>query len=318
MIDAFKNPSNGFMTPPKISVVIPAYNSQRFISRAIQSVVDQDYPNIEILCVDDGSTDDTKKVVTENFPSVIYLHQKNSGPAAARNLGIRRSTGDYIAFLDSDDTWLPDKLSSQMKLVFADPGVKIVHANIKLDINGVVTDNIYPTDHQAGKIFDNLLLQDGSVVCSTLLVKKECIDKVGMFDEELRSSEDVHFFLRLAYYYDFHYVDRVLAIKHHHDANLTHLNNVHFGAGTVVALEKIEQLFPAYSRTKSKVMRRALFLRARMKAIGFSLRGDTKNAVSFLIKAFNYDKTLANFAVVFKQAVKNYLSQAARYVQKRS
>lgn len=291
------------MTTPKVSVIIPAYNSARFIRKTIQSVVDQTYPNVEIVCIDDGSTDGTRREVTENFPSVVYIHQQNRGVAAARNLGIAKSTGEYVAFLDSDDLWLPEKLAAQMNLVRQDPNVKIVHTNIKLDTNGVITDSPYPTDHQSGKMFDNLLLQKGSIVCSTLLVKRECLDKVGVFDETLRTSEDVHLFLRLAYHYDFHFLNRPLAIKIHHDANLTNLYNAHFAAGTIASIEMIERQFPEYTRGKSKVMRRALFQRARLKAEGHYRRGEYPNALRLLLQALRYDPTPLNFASIVKQAL---------------
>lgn len=292
------------MPLPKVSVIIPAFNSARFIKRTIQSVIDQTYPNVEIICVDDGSVDGTRREVVENFPSVVYHFQENRGVARARNIGITKSTGDYLAFLDSDDTWLPEKLAAQMQLVANNPNAKIIHTNIKISANGVIKDSIYPTEHQQGKMFENLLLQKGSVVCSTLLVKKECIDKVGAFDEELRTSEDVHLFLRLAYHYDFYFIDKPLMIKNHHDANLTNLDNAHFAAGTIVAIEKIEQLFPQYAREKSKVMRRALFQRARLKAAGCYSKGDYKNAMLLLLQAFKYDKTPRNLASLLKQAAR--------------
>lgn len=306
------------MTPPKVSVIIPAFNSERFIKKTIQSVIDQEYPNVETICVDDGSTDGTGKEVTGNFPSVVYRRQENKGVATARNLGIEISTGEYIAFLDSDDTWLPEKLAQQMALVAENPSVKIVHTNIRLDTHGTITDSPYPRDHQSGRIFDNLLLQNGSVVCSTLLVKKECIEKVGTFDEELRTSEDVHLFLRLAYYYDFHFLPKALVTKYHHDSNLTNLNNTYFGAGTLLALEKIERLFPEYARKRSKVMRTAFFKRARLKAGDSLKKGEYRNSVRYLVQAFNYDRTFFNLASILKQGAMGFVGQAFRNALGRS
>jgi glycosyltransferase involved in cell wall biosynthesis len=305
-------PTNTISTFPKVSVIIPAYNSETFIKDSIQSVINQDYQNIEIICVDDGSTDNTKNQVMNNFPCVLYFYQENKGPAAARNLGIKKSTGEYIAFLDSDDVWLPEKISMQMEKIFRNPKITIIHTNINIKMNGQIRDTAYPTDHQEGKIFENLLLQNGSVVCSTLLVKKECIEKVGYFDEELRTSEDVHLLLRLAYYYDFYFLNKVLVIKNHHGSNLTNLNNIYYGAGTILALEKIELLFPQYSRGNSKVMRRAFSLRARLKASGYVQKGDYKNALLFLIKALNYQKTFLNFLSITNQIMKMCYSRVIK------
>lgn len=101
---------------PTISVIIPAYNAASSISRTLQSVLAQTYPNIiEIVVVDDGSQDETAAIVREQFPQVILLQQVNSGPGAARNTGVARSTGAYLAFLDSDDEWLPDKVAAQIE-----------------------------------------------------------------------------------------------------------------------------------------------------------------------------------------------------------
>jgi len=134
--------------PPKVSVIIPLYNSARFIKNTLQSVADQTYKNVEILCVDDGSTDATKDVIAAHFPGVHYLYQNNKGPAAARNLGIKKATGDYIAFLDSDDIWLPEKLALQMERIFNNNAIKLVHTNIHIKINGRLINTAYPTEHQ--------------------------------------------------------------------------------------------------------------------------------------------------------------------------
>lgn len=286
---------------PKISVIIPVYNGEKYIHDAVQSVVEQTYPNLEIIVVDDGSADNTRNQVADNFPSVLYFYQKNKGVAAARNLGIKKSTGEYIAFLDSDDSWLPEKISMQMEEIVKNPRIKIIHTNIKIRVNGQIQNTIYPVGHQEGKIFENLLLHTGSVVCSTLLINRECFEKVGYFDEELRTAEDVHLFLRLAHYYDFYFLDKALIIKNHHGSNLTNLNHMYSGSGALLALEKIEQLFPEYSRGKSKVMRRALYLRARLRASAYAEKGDYKNAFRFLIKSLSYQKSLYNFLSVSYQ-----------------
>jgi glycosyltransferase involved in cell wall biosynthesis len=293
---------------PKVSVIIPVYNGERFIRYAIQSAVDQTYPNLEIIVVDDGSIDGTQNLVLNNFPSVSYYFQKNKGAAAARNLGMEKSTGEYLAFLDSDDIWLPEKISRQMEQIAKNPEIKLIHTNIKIQADGQIRDTAYPVDHQEGRIFENLLLQTGSVVCSTLLAKKECFEKVGNFDEELRTAEDVHLFLRLAYYYDFHFLNEALVIKVHHGTNLTSLSNIYFGSGTLSSLEKIEQLFPQYSRGKSNVMRRAFFLRARLRAAAYSQKGEYTNAFHYLMKALSYHRTLRNFLSISYQMVRIYLN----------
>lgn len=292
------------MMSPKVSVIIPVFNGEKFIQRCISSVIRQTYKNLEIIVIDDGSSDNTKNVVVDNFPSVSYLYQRNCGPAAARNLGINKSTGDYIAFIDADDVWLPEKISMQIEALRKNPKIKVVHTNIEIMNDGKVDKTFYPIDRQENKMFESLLLWTGSVVCSSILFSRECIEKVGNFDSELWTAEDVHLFLRMAYYYDFYFINQPLVIKYHHDSNLTNTSNIHYGSGGLLALTKIEQMFPDYSRKKSKVMRQALFLRARMRAIGYANAGDIKNALKYYIYAMNFNKTLGNFGAINYQIFK--------------
>ena len=112
----------------KVSVIIPTYNREKLISRAIESVLAQVYPVYEIIVVDDGSTDATKSVLAPFNGKIKYIYQKNAGIAEARNRGIKESSGEYIAFLDSDDYWAPEKLAEQVKVLDANPQVGIVFA----------------------------------------------------------------------------------------------------------------------------------------------------------------------------------------------
>ena len=112
---------------PLVSVVMPAYNAGPYIEQAIRSVLEQDYPNIELIVVDDGSKDGTPEAVEALFGDrVRVLRQKNGGPAAARNLGIRASNGTLLAFLDADDVWLPGKLQAQVSYMLAHPDIGLV------------------------------------------------------------------------------------------------------------------------------------------------------------------------------------------------
>ncbi len=274
----------------KVSVIIPVFNGERFIKECLNSVLKQTYRNIEIIVIDDGSTDNTKGIVINNFPSVTYFYQNNSGPASARNVGLKNSNGRYVAFLDSDDIWLPEKISEQVKILLENPEIKVVHTDIKLYKDGNLMGSCYPTEYQERKMFENLLLNKGSVVCSTVLVEREYLKKIGYFDEDLITAEDVHLFLRLAYYYDFYFIRKAYVIKRHHEFNLTNINNIHFGSGTIKALEKIEKEFPQYTRETSHIMRQAFFIRLRLRGFAYSKTGDYKNAMQCLLRAFKYNK----------------------------
>ena len=112
-----------------VSVIIPSYNSSRYLSQAIESVLAQSYKEFEIIVVDDGSTDNTRKAVEKFKDNVIYLYKSNGGPASARNLGISKSIGEYIAFLDADDYWLPKKLKTQIDFIKKHEEFALIHSN---------------------------------------------------------------------------------------------------------------------------------------------------------------------------------------------
>jgi len=113
-----------------VSVIIPAYNGAAFLPEAIDSVLAQDYEPLEILVVDDGSTDDTHDVLRPYAPRIRYFYQENRGPSAARNLGIERARGDLIAFLDADDRWLPGKLAAQVAALGTQSAAALVHTDV--------------------------------------------------------------------------------------------------------------------------------------------------------------------------------------------
>jgi glycosyltransferase involved in cell wall biosynthesis len=180
-----------------ISVIIPAYNQGHYLGEAIQSVLDQTYPDFEVIVVDDGSTDKTAQVACSfSDPRVRYIHQENRGLPAARNTGILRSSGEYLTFLDSDDLFVADKLETLLNAMQRDPELGFVAGQAVL-----IDENALPL----GKVFDtplpenpaHLLLWNPLHVCSVLL-RRDWQQKVGLFDESLQAYEDWDMWLRLA------------------------------------------------------------------------------------------------------------------------
>lgn len=200
---------------PTVSIIIPTYNRGHVLSRAIQSVLNQTYQDFELIIVDDGSTDHTEKLV-KSFASekIRYIrHAANKGPSAARNTGIRSAKGNYIAFQDSDDEWMPDKLEKQIKAFEkAPPEVAIVYtgchiiANNKKQYSPSAT--ITPKD---GDLFSSFL-KHSFLRQQQTLVKRECFEKAGMFDERFPPAEDRELFLRMSKYYQFKYINEPLVI----------------------------------------------------------------------------------------------------------
>ncbi len=167
-----------------VSVVIPVYNYERFLGDALRSVFEQDYHPMEVIVVDDGSTDETA-AVARSFKDVIYTFQSNKGPAAARNTGIGVAQGDFIAFLDADDLWPPDRLKTQVQYFIANPNTEVVLGRTRC--TGLITDNI--RFEGADNTMVNVCLGSG-------LFRKSVFDKVGLLDESLRYYEDHDWFLR--------------------------------------------------------------------------------------------------------------------------
>ncbi|MCK4529078.1 glycosyltransferase, partial [candidate division WOR-3 bacterium] len=194
---------------PKVSVIIPTYNRVHLIGRAIQSVLEQSYQDFEIIVVDDASTDNTGEVVRSlKDERIRYIrHEKNKGAAAARNTGIKVARGEYIAFQDSDDEWLPEKLEKQMKAFDnAPPEVGVVYTDMqRINEDGGIeywhSPRILPED---GIIYkDALDYRVMNIGIQSAVIKKECFDKVGMFDERFPRFIDLELFIRLSKYYYF-------------------------------------------------------------------------------------------------------------------
>jgi glycosyltransferase involved in cell wall biosynthesis len=199
------------MDKPLVSVIIATYNMARYLPLAVRSALDQTYKNIEVLVVDDGSTDDTQKVMTSflDDPRVRHCPQENKGQAAAKNRGVRESRGDYIAFLDADDMWTLDKLDLQLPLFSRLEAVGVVYSSfICIDETGkeltVADDELF-----RGRVSGPLLIRN-FIGFGTSVVKKECFDRLGGFKENLRMGVDYDMWLRFSTQYEFDYLDRPL------------------------------------------------------------------------------------------------------------
>ena len=187
----------------KVSVIIPAYNGDRFIAEAIDSVLHQTYQNYEIIVVDDGSTDNTAQVVRQYGKAVRYLSQRNQGVAASRNLGLAAALGDYIAFLDQDDVFLPHKLSTQVELMDRSDDLGIVNSGWqictmeKIDFHRQVETAVKPWSRIPDLSPANLIVWK-PVFLGAMLFRRTWLEKIGGFDRTLEQTPDVDLVLRLA------------------------------------------------------------------------------------------------------------------------
>ena len=175
--------------------------------------MNQSYKNIEVVVVDDGSSDNTKEVIAGYGNDVRYCYKPNGGAASARNHGIIKAKGKYIAFLDSDDYWIPDKINAQMELACSDPNIGLIYSDARwTDINdrGLTRKQMVNVFYR-GNAFKEVFLLRSFITTSTVMVKRECFDDVGLFDERMSHAEDGDMWLRIARRYELDYVDRVLA-----------------------------------------------------------------------------------------------------------
>ncbi len=199
-----------------ISVIIPTFNRAGFLSRSILSVVQQTLSPAELIIVDDGSTDNTEQVVhdiSSNSPvSIVYQYQQNSGAAAARNTGIRSSRHEHIAFLDSDDWWLPGKLEQQYQAMECQPHYLISHTREIWYRNGKRVNQKKKHDPPHGDIFE-ASLRMCMVGMSTVMAKRTCFSTVGFFDEQLPCCEDYDLWLRMSCQIPFLRIDAPLLCK---------------------------------------------------------------------------------------------------------
>ncbi|MDY6836573.1 MAG: glycosyltransferase [Thermodesulfobacteriota bacterium] len=197
---------------PIVSVIIPTYNRSRFLGEALDSALNQTYKEMEIIVVDDGSTDDTAQLVQRYKGRIQYIYQKRSERSNARNRGVRESCGEYIAFLDSDDLWLPEKIERQVKILNENEQIGVVYAGVQfIDENGRAYEGKIcweALQRKRQSLYEDLMtcnVISGSA--SSVLLRRECIDRVGPFDEAMNTCEDLDLWRRLAGLYRFQKID---------------------------------------------------------------------------------------------------------------
>lgn len=205
-----------------VSVVIPTYNTRRYVAEAVESALAQTYRPLEVLVVDDGSTDGTDVEMRRFGDPVRYLVQQNRGPAAARNLGIREARGEYVAFLDADDLWDPVKITKQVAVMERSPEVGVVYCGIqRVDLQAGTTVTIVRDDPTLRGDIRRKLLQRNRVVTSTLLIRRACFELEEGFDETLRWAEDWDLWIRISRHFHFDAVTEPLVIYRVHGGNVS-------------------------------------------------------------------------------------------------
>ena len=197
---------------PTVSVILPTYNRGWVLREAIDSVLAQDFTDFELIVVDDGSTDDTEQLLDAYDQDLIVLRQSNRGVSAARNRGIAAAGGRLVAFLDSDDLWLPGKLTRQVAFFNSNPAA-VINQTEEIWIRNGVRVNPKTRHHKlSGMIFEQSL-----ALClvspSAVMIKRALFDEVGLFDEGLPACEDYDLWLRISWRYPVHLIETPLIVK---------------------------------------------------------------------------------------------------------
>ena len=174
---------------PLISTIITVYNGARYLEEALQSIIDQEYKNIEVIVIDDGSTEEIKSMVLNLNATIQYFYQKNSGISNAKNQGIKMASGDYFAFLDADDLWTKDKIRKQIAMLLDDPSLDMIFGYIKQFYSPELSE----TERSKSKCPEQAMPGISSV---TMLIRRESFFKVGLFDPKWRKGIFNDWYLR--------------------------------------------------------------------------------------------------------------------------
>lgn len=207
----------------RVSVVVANYNMGRYVVEAVESILAQTYPVHEVNVVDDGSTDNSRDVLRryQDHPVVRVFLQPNGGQAKAKNKGIREATGEFIAFLDADDLWIPEKLERQLPYFDSDPELGVVHTNfVLIRPDGTPIGTPKRTYHD-GWIADRLII-DNFVNGMASVVRRECFEKVGLFDESIPMGIDYDLWLRISPHYKFLFVDEKAYLYRQWEGQMSH------------------------------------------------------------------------------------------------
>jgi len=290
-----------------VSVVIPSYNSMSFLPETLNSVLNQTFTDFEVLIINDGSTDNIVDWVAEiKDPRVRLISQANQGLSQARNAGILNSRGLYIAFLDADDLWEPTKLEKQVAAFKDNPYLGLVHTYVSMvDANNNYL-YIIGSRHEKGNILRRVIEQNPVISGSSSMVHRDCFEKVGLFDKDLKSAEDWHMWSRIAVSYPMMVIEEPLVRYRQHPTSMSkdwqrmsrELNS---------AIEKIFEYVPGdLVWIKSQTLARAHLQLAQISRTA----GNYKQSLYSCLRAFSSNPKICFNYDYLRLVVKNLLGVA--------
>lgn len=300
-----------------VSIIIPSYNGEVFLRETLSSIYNQTYKNIEIILIDDGSYDNTRQLIENNYPNVVYVYQENSGGGAKpRNVGMDIAIGDYYAIFDYDDVMLPEKIETQVEFLDTSPDVQFIFTDF-IKFKGNIK---YPCSHidechkfkkllnicekrSKGYICNgmdiyNLLFMENVVSPSAVMFRRELIQTTGNYDESLMCSEDIDFHFRVFRNCLVGYIPKVLHYRRLHSSNMSNKTELTL----LKMIETRERQLPINKSIKSQIaLRKSLAKFCISLAYYYRCQSDWKKAQNMVVKAFLYwPLTILNLLELFK------------------
>ncbi|GAX60275.1 glycosyl transferase family 2 [Candidatus Scalindua japonica] len=270
---------------PTVSVIIHTYNNEKFIAETIESVLGQTYKHFEIIVVDDGSVDSTRNELEPYMEKIKYHYKENGGIANAKNAGIRLSEAEFIAFLDHDDLWDPDKLKLQMECFNENPQVGLVYAKYTSFRDGKEL-RTKPEKGFSGWIFKELLSKS-FIQTSTVVVKRECLNDVGPYDESFSLGDEYDMFLRIAKKFQCGFVDQGLTRYRVHDTNASK-DDFLFDNENLGVYKKVYNNFTDLDGVEKKILRKRIARYSLKVAEGLHSQGRLEESKRYQKEARNY------------------------------
>ena len=298
---------------PKVSIIMPVLNGQRYIVEALESILAQTYKNYELVAVDDGSTDRTREILFQfqDRMEIRYVrHEVCKGISVSVNDGIRNATGEYITFLDHDDVWFPRFLETQAAHLDAHPLVGMIHCDFQtIDPQGKIIEESVALcrnrKRPSGEVFRQLFM-DSFIAATSAMIRKECFDRLGGFDESLYWG-DYHMWLRIARHYRIDYVPEVLSKYRQHPNQSTRTLDVEQPDQDSVAMIAIKKFLESHPDVRQELGEKTI--RRRMAMLYFDMayawlwKGARKNARACLRKAIRLWPTRSAYYVSYAMSM---------------
>ena len=302
----------------KISVILPCYNGARWISRSIESVLAQTYPHLELIIVDDGSTDNSKEAIAQYLHDerIRCIYQANRGFSGALNSGIKESSGYFMGFIGQDDLWMPNKLELQVKYFSEHNNIDLVHSNYySVDSEERIIRLVKTKPHvfsSKQEVVEWLFLTT-NLAFETVLVKKKCFDEVGLFDERMVGYSDHDMWLRVAGRFNIEYLDLPLVKKRQHELQLSRVRRESVLKDEFLLTEKMITHYPFLKKCELKKLA-PLYYEWGMELLK---KGNTKGARQKLLKAivcqpWKLKSTMAYMTPVFYAFILRHYQRLAQ------